>query len=206
MSPVQKPIQQRSQQTRLKIMQTALSVISQKGYHNVTVDEIANAAGVSTGIAYRYFKNKKDLLMASLAYAFENIKVFTETDDTTLSQFQSYEALLAYALDKFYEIHQKYYALHEELAGMAHTDKDVRKFYSDVENHAIDELITKCPEQIRQLSNLRERLYLAINVMENYCHIALNDDAHNFNLEFMKAETIQLVMRVFEISNLPKHR
>ena len=60
MSPVQKPIQQRSQQTRLKIMQTALSVISEKGYHNVTVDEIAKAAEVSTGIAYRYFKNKKD--------------------------------------------------------------------------------------------------------------------------------------------------
>ena len=200
MSPVQKPIQQRSQQTRLKIMQTALSVISEKGYHNVTVDEIAKAAEVSTGIAYRYFKNKKDLLMASLAYAFENIKIIAETDEVTLSQFQSYEDLLAYALEQFYNIHQKYYAFHEELAGMAHTDKDVRKFYNDVETHAIDELIKKSPEKIRQLSNLRERLYLAINIMENYCHIALNDNSHNLNLEFMKAETIQSVMRVFEIS------
>lgn len=83
---------------------------------------------------------------------------------------------------------------------MAHTDKDVRKFYNDVETHAIDELIKKSPEKIRQLSNLRERLYLAINIMENYCHIALNDNSHNLNLEFMKAETTQSVMRVFEIS------
>ncbi len=196
MSSVQKPIQQRSQQTRLKIIQTALSVISEKGYHNVTVDEIAKVAGVSTGIAYRYFRNKKDLLMASLAYAFENIKIIAETDEVTLSQFQSYEDLLDYALDQFYSIHQKYYAFHEELSGMAHTDKDVRKFYNDVETHAIDELITKCPEEIRQLSHLRERLYLAINIMENYCHIALNDNAHHLDLAFMKAETIQSVMRV----------
>lgn len=45
-----------------------------KGYHNTTVDEIAKGAGLSTGIAYRYFKNKKELLLAALSFSFENIK------------------------------------------------------------------------------------------------------------------------------------
>ena len=67
-------IQERAVKTREKILATALQLYMERGYHAVTVDEIAKTAGLSTGIAYRYFKNKKDLLLAALTSAFENIK------------------------------------------------------------------------------------------------------------------------------------
>ena len=60
---MKEPIQKRSIETRNKLMKTAIKLYADKGYHNVTVDEVASSAGLSTGVAYRYFKNKKDLLM-----------------------------------------------------------------------------------------------------------------------------------------------
>ena len=62
------PVQARSQKTRDSILQAALSMYAKKGYHKTTVDEIAAEAGVSTGIAYRYFRNKKDLLLSVISY------------------------------------------------------------------------------------------------------------------------------------------
>ena len=67
-------IQERALKTREKIMAAALELYTEKGYHKTTVDEIAQRAGASTGIAYRYFKNKKELLLAALTFAFEHLK------------------------------------------------------------------------------------------------------------------------------------
>ncbi|MBR4604933.1 MAG: TetR/AcrR family transcriptional regulator [Lachnospiraceae bacterium] len=67
-------VQKRAFETREKILQAALEIYAKKGYHKATVDEIAEHAGVSTGVAYRYFKNKKELLLAALEYGFSMIK------------------------------------------------------------------------------------------------------------------------------------
>lgn len=69
----------------------------------------------STGSAYRYFRNKKEMLLATLAYYYENIQEFSGTPDSSLRSFSSPEDMLAYVLGQFYGLHRKYYALHEEL-------------------------------------------------------------------------------------------
>ena len=51
-------------QSRLLIMETALELFAQKGFHNTTIKQIAEAAGISKGLMYNYFKSKKALLEA----------------------------------------------------------------------------------------------------------------------------------------------
>ncbi|MBQ9490337.1 MAG: TetR/AcrR family transcriptional regulator, partial [Lachnospiraceae bacterium] len=63
---VNEPKQKRSIETRNKILEVGSMLILQKGYHNVTTDDIARAAGLSTGIVYHYFKDKKDILLVAL--------------------------------------------------------------------------------------------------------------------------------------------
>ena len=53
-------IQPRALKTRNAILTAALKLYASKGYHDTTVDEIAAAADVSVGTAYRYFKDKKE--------------------------------------------------------------------------------------------------------------------------------------------------
>jgi TetR/AcrR family acrAB operon transcriptional repressor len=47
--------------TRSHLLKAALSVFSQKGYLATTLDDIAQAAGVTRGAIYWHFKNKADI-------------------------------------------------------------------------------------------------------------------------------------------------
>lgn len=57
----------KNSKTRLRqkqILDAALKVFLKKGFNGSTTKEIAQAAGVAEGTIFRYFKTKKDLLMA----------------------------------------------------------------------------------------------------------------------------------------------
>ena len=49
-------------QTRLKIITAAEKLIKERGFENVTIDEIAAEAGVAKGSFYTYFKRKEDVV------------------------------------------------------------------------------------------------------------------------------------------------
>ncbi len=46
------------------IIEAAIKVIAQHGYHNAQVAKIAKAAGVAEGTIYLYFQNKEDVLIS----------------------------------------------------------------------------------------------------------------------------------------------
>ncbi|MCP3772691.1 TetR family transcriptional regulator [Paenibacillus sp. MZ04-78.2] len=46
------------------ILDAALKVIAENGYHNAQVSRIAKEAGVADGTIYLYFKNKEDILIS----------------------------------------------------------------------------------------------------------------------------------------------
>ena len=52
--------------TRDRILEAALRLFSSRGYERVSVTAIAREAGVSRPSFYRYFKNKRDVLLALL--------------------------------------------------------------------------------------------------------------------------------------------
>ena len=114
-------VQERALKTREKLMAAALALYTEKGYHKTTVDEIAKKAGVSTGIAYRYFKNKKELLLAALTFAFEHLK-----EMVGISEEDFYNGGIEAVLVFFEKFHIEYRAFHEELEGLRHSDEDVR--------------------------------------------------------------------------------
>src|SRR5205809_7999180 len=47
---------------RRLILDAALGVFAERGYHGTTVPEVAEAAGVGTGSLYRYFEHKEALV------------------------------------------------------------------------------------------------------------------------------------------------
>jgi TetR/AcrR family fatty acid metabolism transcriptional regulator len=48
---------------RARILEAAIKVFAERGFHSATVAEIARAAGVADGTIYLYFKGKDDLLL-----------------------------------------------------------------------------------------------------------------------------------------------
>jgi len=55
------PKQKRSLEKKQKIKEAAIRLMSERGYHRTSSNEIAKEAGVSIGTFYSYFKDKKEL-------------------------------------------------------------------------------------------------------------------------------------------------
>ncbi len=51
---------------RNQILEAALNVFAEKGFKGATNQDIADKAGISPGLIYRYFKSKEDLLFSIL--------------------------------------------------------------------------------------------------------------------------------------------
>ncbi|HHX51776.1 MAG TPA: TetR/AcrR family transcriptional regulator [Clostridia bacterium] len=53
---------------RIQILEAAVALFAQKGFHQATVEEIAVLAGVGKGTVYEYFESKKHLFQEMLTY------------------------------------------------------------------------------------------------------------------------------------------
>lgn len=88
MSP--KTLQQNTQlrqSKRKQIMDSALELFANVGYHPTSISEIANKAGVSKGLTYNYFESKEDLLKSIMVEGFgKMINSFDLNRDGILSR------------------------------------------------------------------------------------------------------------------------
>src|SRR5437899_10721489 len=60
----------RSPEKHHRILQAAIEVFAEHGYFNSRISEIAKKADVADGTVYLYFKNKEQILMAAIDFAF----------------------------------------------------------------------------------------------------------------------------------------
>ena len=192
-----KPVQARSQKTRENLLKAALAMYQKKGYHKTTVDDIAAEAGVSTGIAYRYFRNKKDMLLSVISYGADNIEGLVDIGnicipDNTTDLKQYLEAILK----AFEEFHARYRDIHEELEGLQHTDEDVRKLYIKITEEKIKDVTTKLSVFLHDDTNIREKAYAAIGIMEQHCHMMMNNTLYGLNADVMRDIAVNAVERV----------
>jgi AcrR family transcriptional regulator len=54
----------KAEETRRALLDAALRLFAEKGYHATTVPEIVHAAGVGHGTFYEYFRSRRDILVA----------------------------------------------------------------------------------------------------------------------------------------------
>ena len=194
-----KPVQARSQKTKEKILRAALAMYEKKGYHKTTVDEIAAEAGVSTGIAYRYFRNKKDMLLSVISYGAENIGSIAETDNTDIpDSITDIRQYLEEIIKSFEEFHIKYRDIHEELEGLQHTDEDVRKLYSEISDYKMNGVTAKLAAFLNDETNIREKAYTAIGIMEQHCHKVMNNVLYGLDTDVMRGLTVNAVLSVLK--------
>ena len=67
--------------TKEKIFKTAVNLITEKGYDNISVNEICNQAGVAKGTFYVHYKSKEDIVRESY---------YLDMGEFVLSKFDEY--------------------------------------------------------------------------------------------------------------------
>ena len=194
-----KPVQARSQKTRDNLLKAALALYEKKGYHKTTVDDIAAEAGVSTGIAYRYFRNKKDILLTVISYGAEHISHIADIDDISVPEaVTDIQRYLEAILKAFEVFHIRYHDIHEELEGLKHTDADVRRLYSEITEEKMKNTTERLAVFLQDDTNIREKAYAAIGIMEQHCHMMMNIELYGLNADIMRNLAVSAVLCVLK--------
>jgi TetR/AcrR family fatty acid metabolism transcriptional regulator len=56
------------------IREAAMRVVTRKGYDHVTVQDIADEAGIAKGTVYLYFKSRDDVLDKAMTFSFDELR------------------------------------------------------------------------------------------------------------------------------------
>jgi AcrR family transcriptional regulator len=109
----------KSEETRTRILESALAVFRERGFEKATMREIASAAGVAVGAAYYYFDGKEAIVMAFYERAQGEMRPALEG---ILDESRTLEARLAGIIRYKFD----YFAQNRKLLGAlsAHTDPE----------------------------------------------------------------------------------
>lgn len=167
---VRQPRQERSIEKKNKIIDAGYELFSEVGYYGTNTAEIAKRAGVSTGIVYGYFQDKRDILICVLELyinkAFDPIlKMFDK-----LSAPVDYESLIPKVIDLVIKTHKKHAKMHEVLHSLGSTDEAVNSAFISLE----DELTVKIADKLSALGikteNPLEKIHFAMDIIQTFSH------------------------------------
>lgn len=82
---------ERLQERKDSIVEAALAVFGENGFEKASIAQIAERAGASDGLIYRYFNGKRELLLAALARFYEEV---LDRARCEMSEGQGFEQML----------------------------------------------------------------------------------------------------------------
>lgn len=190
---IREPKQKRSIEKKKKIIKAGFDLFCEKGYYNTNTAEIAKAAGVSTGIVYNYFKNKKDILIESLQYFSDSIFIPMFDKLNSIDNLSDFSNLLNEIIDSLVESHVALKSAYKEMLAMSNLDEDVENFYKNCEITCINLIVSWLQKNNIKLNNPYEKVHIAFNIIENYCHEFTYGKNENLDYNIMKKECIDII-------------
>ena len=169
---VRTPQQQRSIDKKKRIIEAGYELFAKKGYYSTNTAEIAKKAGVSTGIVYGYFRDKRDILVEVLDIYVEQVfRPIYESFDGLKAPLD-FDGIIAHALDSVVNAHKKNEAIHEALHSLSHTDEAVRLRFVDLDadTDLIEAAHDDAMELLRYAPTLRATalIPLRLSVVDRY--------------------------------------
>lgn len=199
MPDVRMPTQKRSIEKRNRIIEKGFELICEKGYHNTNTAEIAEYAGVSTGIIYQYFNDKKDIFMEGVKnYANTIMYPMFNILETEKIQIDNFNVLLENMIDKFIETHTISKKAHEELMAASHSDEDISKIFKDSELEMTEKIVTLLEHNHIYIKNPYEKVHIAFSMIDNLCHEIVYHKHDKINYEIMKNEIINMITSIIK--------
>jgi AcrR family transcriptional regulator len=120
---------------RRRLLEVGARAFTERSYDEVSMNDLARAAGISKGLLYHYFPSKRDLFTATLAAAAGEIAAVTAPDPSLPPAEQLARSVGAYLA--WIEDHADGYRRLLESAG----SQDVRDLIEDVRERTVDQIV-----------------------------------------------------------------
>ena len=195
---IRKPVQKRSIETKEKILKAGFELICEKGYYNTNTAEIAKVANVSTGIVYQYFKNKHDILIESIQ-TYEN-SIFYPMIKISEKDFNinNLDIILRNMINKFIKSHKISQSAHKEIMAMVHSDEEVAELYHHSEIEMTNKLTDMFEKNGIQTTNLREKVHITINLIDDLCHEIVYHKHSSMNYDIMIDIVVDIIKNLLK--------
>ena len=194
---IREPIQKRSIEKKEKIIKTGFDLICEKGYYNVSTPDIAKAAGVSTGIVYSYFKDKKDIFVEGIKKYSQSI-FFPMLDILQVGPIKqkNLKSKLKKIVDIFIEKHTISKSAHEEMLAMSHLEPEIADIFNQSEIAMTEKIVAILIKNGFEAKNLTEKVHISMGIIENLCHEIVYHKHPNINKNVMKNEVIDAIVKL----------
>lgn len=137
--------------TKERILAAAQEVFSQKGFHQATMDEIAERAEVGKGTLYRHFPSKESLFHQLVQIRLKELEAEAErildSDDDVLSMIQKYLQIYF----EFFDRNQGLYRV------MVHEHPDLDERLQDL---YVEKIMRRIPRLKRKIREARQQQVL----------------------------------------------
>ena len=198
-SEIREPKQMRSIETKEKIIEAGFELICNDGYYKTNTSKIAKKAGVSTGIVYQYFKDKKDILLSGLdKYADDIFYPMLNMSNIKFDK-NNFADILKDMITKYIGNHKLSKTAHEEITAMTHSDKDIAYFFYKREMDMTHKIVSALTENGFNIANINEKVHIVIGLIDNLCHEIVYHKHEELDYEIMTsiviAEIINILMR-----------
>lgn len=197
MGNIREPIKKNSIEKKKKIIEKGFELMCNNGYHNVNCVDISHYAGVSTGIIYQYFKDKRDIFIAGIKMYTEKITFpmlnIMEQEEITKDNIKS---LIEIMIDKFVETHTISEKAHEELMAMSCIDEEIAEIFYNYEIEITNKVSNILKEKKFRIANIEEKVHIIYGMMDNYCHEVVYHKHKTLNYDTMKEEIIKIIVNI----------
>lgn len=181
---ISEPKQQRSILKKQKIIEAGYKLFCEKGFYNTNTAEIATQAGVSTGIVYRYFPDKRAIFIDSLPLFFSSIYSGAYIEIANLAQPIDYVTVLNKIIDSLVASHDYSKDAHEEMMAMSHSDPQVKEYFSQASRTMNTQLAEVLKHIGLDIDFPYEKMHIIIEMIESYCHevVFAKDDTLDYDV------------------------
>ena len=195
---IREPIQKRSIETKDRIIEAGFELICTDGYYNTNTSKIAKKAGVSTGIVYQYFKDKKDILMSGLErYADDIFHPMLHISSINFDK-NDISSLMKSMIKKYISNHKLSAIAHEEIVSMAHSDKDIANFFYEREIEITKKISSSLTESGFKINNIDEKVHIIMGLVDNLCHEIVYHKHEELDYDIMTDVVIQEVVNILK--------
>ena len=197
-SNIRVPQQERSIEKKNKIIQAGYELFSEVGYYGTNTVEIAKRAGVSTGIVYGYFQDKRDILICVLEIYIDKVYEPLSVIMANARVPVDLNALAMQVLSKTIELHEQNAKLHNTLHSLATTDEVVNAQFISLENKITEQMSKELRALGIDVENLTERVHLAMNVIQSFAHELVFDSHSYIDYGTMKEIVCKIIVELFK--------
>ncbi len=172
------------EEKRKNILNACLTEFAEHGYLNASTNRIVKAAGISKGLLFHYFENKKKLFLYVLDYTINQLMQKMSTYSVTLSG-DFFEQIGQYALIKMrigIEEPEMYHILYDVYVNLPKEIKDelMQRYGQILSDSRKDFIMTMDKTRLREGITAETAVNLIIDFLDGY---------YQRNIELFKTKT-----------------